>query len=216
MHKARFIRSFIFFSQFFLHTHPRFFLSVFFWLLLPFYNSLNQAMDITQIYVIIISEIFCTSVLLNCRHSIVCFWEQISFCIFKYSTYFYLIRRHQFLGSWTSSIVLTQRVFIVMNAFYLGFWTDSYVETANRVGTLSLVNSFLFYVGSHLSFLADLTSMSISAYKFVHWSTDLMSFVFALFHVICMIKTRSFFVDESKNLFVLMISSLSLLSPNRG
>ena len=173
-------------------------------------------MNITQIYAIAAGGVFCISIVLSSRRSIVHFWEQVSPHIFKYFTYVHLLRRHRFLGPWTPAIALTQLFYITANVFCLSFRVSSYSEAANRAGTLSLINLFLPFAGPHLSFLADLTGMSISVYKLVHQSIGLMSFSLALFHVLIIAKNRPFSLSVLGDLFGLVVCFLPFPFPIRG
>ena len=72
MKRGLFVHLF-FFCILFCYIHTKFFLSGFFDFFFRIYISLNQAMNITQMYVIIINKIFCINIFFNCHYSIVHF-----------------------------------------------------------------------------------------------------------------------------------------------
>lgn len=118
-----------------------------------------------------------------------------------------------FLAPWTPAIVLLQLIYIMANVFCISFRAPL-LEAATRAGALSLINLFVPFAGPHLSFVADLTGMSLNTFKLVHQSTGLMSFSLALFHVLFMAKSRPFSLNVPENLFGLVVSMfLSILSP---
>ena len=170
-------------------------------------------MNAIQIYAIALGGLFCASIL---RYSMVRLWEQISPYVLKYFTYPHVLRRYRFLGPWSPLTVTIHLIYITVNIYCLIFRKSSILEIANRAGTLSLINSFLPFAGPSLSFLADLTGMSIATYKLIHRSTGLMSFSLALFHALTMVKI------QTRDLFGLLVyipftsSTLSWLTNFKG
>ena len=165
-------------------------------------------MDITQIYAIAVATLFSIFIILTCRPFICFLWEQVSHHFLSYLSYLYLVRRHHYIGPWTSAVILTQLLYITLNIFCLTFQVSTISEAATRAGTLSLINFLLPFAGSHLSFLADITSTPLRIYRLVHRSTGLMSFFLALFHVLVSVTNGSFSLRVPKNLFGLVVCFL--------
>ena len=170
-------------------------------------------MDITQIYAVSLGVVFCTSIVFSGRRLMIHLWDQVSRHFFEYFAYSYLIRRHRFIGPLTPTFLLVHSFYIAANTFCLTFKAATPVEAATRAGRLSLINLFLPFAGLHLSFLADLTGMSLRNYKSLHRSTGLMSLLLALIHVLVMVQNRPFSPSVPEDLFGLTVRSL-LLSPS--
>jgi hypothetical protein len=63
------------------------------------------------------------------------------------------------------------------------------------------------FAGPYLSFLADLLSLSISIYWYLHRSARVISYSLTLFHVLIIIASQlSFGLDLPQNLFAVIVS----------
>jgi hypothetical protein len=131
----------------------------------------------------------------------------------KYLTYFYLVRRHQFLGPWTLADVIIQLVYIGGNSFCLGFQVSSIALAGVRAGNLSLINLVTLFLGPHLSFLADTLGVSLSTFRHIHRSAGLMALGLVLFHAIVIVTSpTAFTLSNAKNLSAVVVSIQSALA----
>lgn len=163
-------------------------------------------MDITQIYAIAAGGIFFMFILANCLHYISQLIKHASFFTFKHLIYPYLLNRHRFFGPWTRASVLVQLTYMTLNVFCVTFQVSTVSQAGLRAGTLSLINMIPLFAGPHHSFLADLLCVSLNAYRSVHCSAGLMSFVLALFHVLASVSLASFSLAKGQYLFELLVS----------
>ena len=162
-------------------------------------------MDITEIYAISIASMFCATVILSGRHLFIYVWDQIFLPISKYFAYSYLIQRHRFIAPLTPMFLLVVSLYIAVNVFCLTFGTVSLMEATGRAGQLSLINLLLPLAGFHLSFLADITGLSLENYKSLHNVTGLMSLLLGLIHALMLTQDKPFSLDVSENLFGLVV-----------
>jgi hypothetical protein len=168
-------------------------------------------MEIAQIYAIAVAGFSLALMALNCRSAIKQFWKHAAYLGSKYLTYPHLVRRHRLLrlsiGPWTPSEILTRVVYASVNLFCLCFRTSSMTTADVRARNLALINLVPVSAGPHLSFLADLLGISLSAYKLLHRSAGLMSFALMLFHVLNAVSHHlSFSLADPAHFFGLVVS----------
>ncbi|KAH6970371.1 hypothetical protein BKA56DRAFT_496850 [Ilyonectria sp. MPI-CAGE-AT-0026] len=117
--------------------------------------------------------------------------------IFHYTHYRHVINRHSAVGPWVLSAVLANIAYIVGNIICLNPQAENVVT---RAGLLSLINMAPLFLGSHLSFLADLFGLPLRTFRHIHRSCGLMSAALVLVHaVLVATKQGSFSMNNLPN-----------------
>ncbi|KFY21433.1 hypothetical protein V493_07417 [Pseudogymnoascus sp. VKM F-4281 (FW-2241)] len=114
----------------------------------------------------------------------------------RYLTYPYYIHRHQFLGPWTRADIIIYLVYIAANSLCLVFQrpVPTIMQAGLRAGNLSLINLIPLFLGPHISFLADIFGVPLTAFRAVHRSAGLMSCAMVIFHAVVMVLSPTRFV----------------------
>lgn len=148
---------------------------------------LDFIMKITQVYAMAVGSAFLILLSISFLFYLVVLMKKVSLEVSRFLIYPQFLHHHQFLDPWTWADVLIQLTYIIINIFCISFQIFFISETGLRAGNLSLLNMISLFFDSHLSFLADLLHISLSTYCCIHCSTDLMSFILLLFHVITVV-----------------------------
>lgn len=112
----------------------------------------------------------------------------------RYLVYPYLLRRHRFLGPWTTIDALTQAVYIASNFFCIGFRVSDIAQAGARAGSLSLINLFPLFLGLHLGFLTDILRVSLSTVRQIHRYSRLVACTLMAFHMAVILSSGTSFI----------------------
>lgn len=127
----------------------------------------------------------------------------------RYLTYPYYIYRHRFIGPWTRADIIIHLVYIAANSFCLVFQppVPTIMQAGLRAGNLSLINLIPLFLGPHISFLADIFGVSLTAFRAVHRSAGLMSCAMVIFHAVAMVLSpRMFILRGVKKISAVVVS----------
>jgi hypothetical protein len=118
-----------------------------------------------------------------------------------------VLRRHRAVGPWSCNQVLLQGIYLAVNDFCFGFNISTADQARVRAGQLSLINLTPTYLGPHLSFICDILGVSLSTHRLFHRSAAVISFLFALLHVIIDVaETSSLKNTKSWELYGVIVS----------
>lgn len=163
-------------------------------------------MEITQVYAIAMAGFFLAFVVKSFLHVLVACSTKIRVFLLRHFFYSSLIHRHSLLGPLGRVHALAQLINVAINVFFLSFQASSISKAGTRAGTLSLINMVPVFAGPHLSFLSNLTGMTLKTHRRLHRSAGIMSFALMLFHVLVLISDRiSFSSGDSANLYPIMV-----------
>lgn len=127
----------------------------------------------------------------------------------RYLAYPYLLRRHRFLGPWTTIDALTQVVYIASNFFCVGFRASDIAQAGVRAGSLSLINLIPLFLGPHLGFLTNVLGVSLRTITRIHRYSGLMACTLMAFHMaVILISGAPFILQSSENIAAVIVSIL--------
>ncbi len=150
------------------------------WHLQPIWKKMN----VTQFYAIAASGCI---ILLFIIHSLIRLSRFVKLCdtlLRKHLVYSLLLRWHRLLRPWTRAQMTFQLIYLEGNVFCTCFKVSTASEATTRARNLSLINMMSTYFEFHLSFICDLLDVSLPLYRLFHASTEIMSDLLDLLHVI--------------------------------
>lgn len=170
----------------------------------------REDMNTTQLYAIVADN---SIIFLLIVRFVVYLIRLLAYCntlLYKHVLLSVIVQRHRFLESWTQAHVSSQLIYSMMNILCLIFQASNVTQVSVCAEHLSLINMMSIYFECHLSFICDILDLFLSTYHDFHASTEIMSALFALLHVIIyVISTSSHFLDESTSMYELMMSDVS-------
>jgi hypothetical protein len=147
-------------------------------------------MEITTAYAAGVGGVFVTLVCLAHRSKIKRGLHTIFVCYTQHLVYPPLLRRHRHIGPWSRADVLIPLLYTAINGVCLLYRFSDIPTVGLRAARISLVNMIPAFASPHLSFAADVCGISLDAFRKIHMSTGLMSFVFLLVHVLIVAAGR--------------------------
>ena len=171
-------------------------------------------MDVLQVYTIALSGFFLVLVVrkLSSLSEATFVWVQNQFC--RHVTYRRILSRHQFVGPWMLSQIIVQVLYYTFNIFVLTFQARSFDKIGSRAGTLIVVNMAPLFFGWQLSFLADLTGLSLSNYLRVHRLFGIgVCLLLPLYIPIAIQSSNGLSLDALPNISLITVSAFLSLVP---
>ncbi|KAL5333669.1 hypothetical protein BJX70DRAFT_392011 [Aspergillus crustosus] len=134
-----------------------------------------------------------------------------SLVVSRHLTLPFIIHRHRFLGPWTRAGAFLHLSYATINIFLVFFRTKSLTGAGRRAGELALVNLIFPLSTIHLSYLADLLSISWNSCRKIHRATGWMAVALLSFHIIMAVQVPGyeFPLHKQQNLFT-MLAAISL------
>jgi len=128
--------------------------------------------------------------------------------ILQHVVYSFIIHRHQFLGSWTRGYIISQLIYWGFIMSCTSIEARTLTQTSSRAGILAIIHLIPLLFEAHLSFAADLMSLSLHIYWQLHDSMRIMILILAIFHVIITLSNRQwFFFQDDLQLYRFIVSS---------
>ena len=166
----------------------------------------SMIVEAPQAYAMAAGGFFVALLLIRTRNRVKACFEFTHRSALRHLVYPQVIRRRRFIGPWTRANVLTQLLFLAANAFCISFRATSIRDAGTRAAHLSLINLIPAYGGPHLSFLADVFGVSLSAFRLIHRSAGAMSLPLLIFHVGVSMATRiPFPLRAAENMWGLVV-----------
>jgi hypothetical protein len=164
-------------------------------------------MDIVSIYAATAGGVFVTLFMISLLPYLCHLAKIFERYISRYLIFPFFLRRHRFVGPWTRGAVLIHLFYTGINLFCLCFGVSSPTEFADRSGTLAVVNMVALFAAGHISFYADIMSISRHTCLQIHRGSAWMVSGLLVLHVV-LISTiqRSFSWDRTSSLFALIVS----------
>ncbi|KAJ6119114.1 hypothetical protein N7471_013065 [Penicillium samsonianum] len=162
-------------------------------------------MDAIAIYAITAGGIFATLFLTRTLFS-------------RHLTLPFMVDRHQLWGPWTLISALLYVSYAIINLFLILFRMKSWSGAGRQAGELTLVNLIFLLSATHLSYLADLVSITCRTCRRIHRAVGWMTVALVSFHIVVEVQNKqfSFPLHSMQNLFTLIgacsLGVLSLLS----
>lgn len=116
------------------------------------------------------------------------------------------LRQNGFVQPWTLQEVVVFLVYLGGNVTCVIVKSPSLPASGLRAGRLALINMLVLYAGPHLSFLADVARLPLSAYKRIHICVSFNVLILALFHFFASLWQRNPFpLSVPSNKFALVV-----------
>ena len=141
-------------------------------------------MNITQIYAIVAEAVFDLMLMTRVAFSFLRFLRLYNVLLVKHLLYSQVLRRHDFLESWTRAYIFSHLLYLIVNIFCSTFEVFLIKELNNRTRTMSLINMISAYFDYHLSFISDILDLFILDYRRIHASIEVMFVFLDLFYVV--------------------------------
>ena len=130
------------------------------------------AMNPTLVYAIAAGGVVVVLIIIKSLVSMEQVLRALALLMAKYFTYPYFVRRHHLLGPRSRADVFLQMIYFTINIFCMTFSVTSVKEAGVRVETLAIINMSPSFFGFHLSFLTNLSGISLSNYRRIHRITS--------------------------------------------
>lgn len=147
-------------------------------------------MDLTQIYSLVIGEVFFVLVL---YHTIVIMLHSVQHYTVPFAlrhlVYPFILHRYHFVGPWTRCYLVLQLLYWGCTLSCTGVGVKTLTQASARAGSLAVINLVPLFFGGHLGFAADLIGMPLLAYRQVHSSIGMVASVLTIFHVLVNVST---------------------------
>lgn len=167
-------------------------------------------MNSTQIYAIIVDDIFAITILYNIISKMWSFLRlRTLFFLLKHLVYSYVLWQRRFLSFWIRHELFLQIIYWTETAICSAVEIRNLNQMSFRADTLIMIQFISLLLDSHLSFVTDLLETSLHIWRQFHDLIRLMTFSLSVFHVAAALSDRKrFFFRNKVHLYEFMIRSI--------
>lgn len=117
----------------------------------------------------------------------------------------YLLRRHRYFGPVAVIDIVPWLLYLGANTFFAIYRVQSLDDAAYRLALLAETNMILLFLGSQLSFAADLVGLNIRRFSKIHLAAGCVVTVESAGHVLIYASRHSVSTQDRKLLFGIVV-----------